>query len=69
MHYNPDSGAWVVKKRYYDDGRTLYWGDDISSVAMKGLKDGEMFTLLNADGTPHSIVMMDSFNEIREKKL
>ena len=33
------------------------------------LRDGETFTLLDADGNPFSRVLMDSYGQIREKRI
>ncbi|MCK9458724.1 MAG: hypothetical protein M0R80_03730 [Proteobacteria bacterium] len=59
--YNP--------KYYFDNARTLKWGENISEVNLESLACGEVFTLLGPDGEPHSKVLMDSHNQIREKKL
>lgn len=61
MKYNP--------KEYFHGGRTLTWGKDLSPGQMRALKNGEVFILLGEDGKPHSRVLMDSYNQIRERSV
>ena len=63
-----DSITWNPK-HYKNCGFTLKWGKDISSGDMDLLRKGEVFTLLDKKGNPYSIVLMDSYNQIREGKL
>lgn len=49
-----------------DNGRTLEWGKNISPENMTLLRQGEVFTLLDADGQPHKRILMDSYGTIRE---
>ena len=53
-------------KKYFSTGRTLDWGKDLTEEQMESLRKGEIFILLEEDGTRHSEVLMDSYNEIRE---
>jgi len=57
--YNP--------KRYFHNGRFFEWGKDLRPAQMDGLRAGEVFILLGKDGKPHSKVLMDSYDQIREK--
>jgi hypothetical protein len=54
-------------KEYSDNGKTLQWGKDISEPDMELLRNGEIFTLLDDNGTPKFKIFMDSYNVIREK--
>lgn len=56
-------------KRYYDNGRTLDWGKDLSPAEITALEDGEIFTLLSEDGKLFSAVLKDSYGRIREQKI
>lgn len=56
-------------KNYFSKGRTLEWEKDLTPEQMKALKKGEVFVLLGKDGSPHSRILMDSYNQIREKKI
>ena len=53
-------------KTYHDDGRTLKWEDSLTPEQEQAMQGGEVFTLLDAEGTPHSIVLKDSYGQIRE---
>ena len=57
--YNP--------KYYFDNARTLKWGENIPETNLENMACGEIFTLLGPDGNPHFKVLMDSCNQIREK--
>lgn len=61
MEYQP--------KEYFTKGRTLEWGKDLTPKQMKALKKGEVFILLGEDGKPHCRILMDSYNQIRERNL
>ena len=56
-------------KEYTDNGRTLEWGRKLSEENRQLLKKGEMFTLLDEKGVPYSTVLMDSYNQIRERRI
>ena len=56
-------------KKYFSKGRTLEWGKDLTSEQMETLKRGEIFILLGKDGKPHSEILMDSYNQIRERTI
>jgi len=53
-------------KKYFSNGRTLEWGKDLTEEQMESMRQGEIFILLNEDGTRHNEVLMDSYNQIRE---
>lgn len=57
--YNP--------KKHFSKGRTLEWGKDLTPKQMKALRKGEVFILMDKDGYAHSRVLMDSYNQIRER--
>jgi len=61
MEYQP--------KNYYSKGRTIEWGKDLTHDQMKALRSGEVFVLLGEDGKPFKRVLMDSYNQIRERNL
>lgn len=56
-------------KMYFNDGRTLKWGKNISSEHMGALREGEIFTLLNSNNVPTYFIFMDSYNKIWESKI
>jgi len=56
-------------KKYFSKGRTVEWGKDLTPEQMKALKKGEIFILLKKDGKPHSEILMDSYNQIRERAI
>jgi len=56
-------------KDYFFKGRTFEWDKDLTSKQMKALKKGEVFILLGEDGKPLARILMDSYNQIRERNL
>jgi hypothetical protein len=48
--------------------RELKWGENIPPEIMTALRNGETALLKDADGNPHSVVLMDYFGTIREKQ-
>lgn len=54
-------------KEYFSKGRTFEWGKDLTPEQMKALRKGEVFVLLGADGEPFKRILMDSYNQIRER--
>ena len=56
-------------KEYFSKKRTLTWDKDLTSKQMDALKKGEVFILLGEDGKPYSRVLMDSYDQIRERNL
>jgi len=56
-------------KEYFSKGRNLTWGKDLNPEQKKALRKGEVFTLLGKDGKPYSKVLMDSYDQIRERNL
>lgn len=56
-------------KEYHNIGRTLTWGRDLTAQEMDALRGGEVFTLQNQQGAPHSQVVMDSYGKIREMRV
>lgn len=61
MEYQP--------KEYFSKGRTFEWGKDLTPEQMEALRKGEVFVLLAADGKPTKRILMDSYNQIRERDL
>lgn len=53
-------------KTYFSNGAQLSWGQDLTDDEKNRLKQGEVFCLLSRDKLPHSLVLMDSYNQIRE---
>ena len=47
----------------------LQWGEDMPLVIFEALRNGETATLMNKNGEPHSLVLMDSLGQIRERPL
>lgn len=56
-------------KNYFSKDRTLEWEADLTPEQMEALRKGEIFVLLEQDGSPHSRILMDSYNQIREKRI
>ena len=56
-------------KKYFDNGRVLLWGEDLSPEASEAMLSGEIFTLLDPDGEPHRKVLKDTYNQIRERDI
>ena len=56
-------------KEYFNGGRTLKWGEDLTSEQSDAMFKGEIFTLLHRDGSPCSEILKDSYGRIREKLL
>lgn len=47
----------------------LAWDADIPSETMEKMRNGETVLLHGPDGQPHSILLMDYFGTIREKRV
>lgn len=56
-------------KEHFSKGGTFEWGKDLTLKQMRSLRKGEVFILLGEDGKPYSRVLMDSYNQIRERNL
>ena len=69
MKHKPGDVIEYQPKNYYSKGRTFEWGKDLTSAQMKALRKGEVFILLGADGKPLKRILMDSYNQIRERDL
>jgi len=54
-------------KEYFYKNRTFKWGEDLTPLQIRALKKGEVFVLLGKNGKPHSRILMDSYNQIRER--
>jgi len=57
-------GEWNLKS-YFNDGREVKWGEDLTEEEMDALRKGEVFTLMK-DGKPVKCVLMDSYDSIRD---
>lgn len=59
-----------TRPRYHFEGRTLAWGEDISSEHMCSmLEDAEVFVLLDEEGHAYSLLLRDMLGNLRERKL
>ena len=58
----------VIRETLYNKGWTLEWGKDLSEETKVALKNREIFTLLDKEGKPYSLILMDSFRQLREQK-
>ena len=67
MKHQPGDVIEYQPKKYFSKDRTFEWGKDLTPAQMKALKKGEVFTLLDADGKRLKRILMDSYNQIREK--
>lgn len=47
----------------------LRWGEDIPAEVMEALRRGETAMLHDEAGNPHSLVLMDTYGQIREKRV
>lgn len=47
----------------------LDWVSDIPAETMEAMRNGETALLHGPDGEPHSILLMDYFGTIREKRI
>ena len=56
-------------KDYFFNKRTLEWEKDLTIEQMEALKKGEVFHLLDKEGNPHSTILMDSYNQIRQRSI
>jgi hypothetical protein len=59
---------WNPKKYQYS-GRFLHWGENISPENRELMRKGEIFVLLDKNGKPYSEVLVDSYDQIRERKI
>lgn len=62
----PSEPPTFEPKTYFDNGRTVEWGADLSEETKAALAAGEVFTLLDTEGTPHSRLLHDSYGTLRE---
>ena len=69
MKHQPGDVIEYQPKKYFSKARTLKWGENLTPKQMKALRSGEVFTLLGEDGKPYKMILMDSFNTIREKAI
>jgi hypothetical protein len=53
-------------KTYFDAGRTVEWGKDLSQEVVAAMDAGEIFTLLDASGRPHARLLKDSYGTLRQ---
>lgn len=58
-----------LQKEYFNDDRTLEWGQNIPPEKLEGLRKGEILTLLDENGDPLKKIFMDSYDTIRQQKL
>jgi hypothetical protein len=56
-------------KTYFYRRRFLTWKKDLTKRQIKALRKGEIFVLLDAEGFPHAVILMDSYNQIRERAI
>ena len=69
MEHKPGDVLEYQPKKYFSKARTLKWGENLTPKQMKALRAGEVFTLLDADGKRYKMILMDSYNTIREKAI
>lgn len=56
-------------KKYFSKGRTLEWEKDLTPEQMDSLRKGEAFILLDKNKLPYRQILMDGYNQIRERKV
>lgn len=56
--YNP--------KIYFDNGRQLVWGKNLTKEQLGSMEKGEIFILMGKNGEPFSEVLKDSYGQTRE---
>ena len=69
MKHKPGDVIEYQPKNYFSKDRKLEWGKDLTPKQMKALRKGECFKLLDKDGKPYKMILMDSYNTIREKAI
>lgn len=69
MEHKPGDVLEYQPKKYFSKARTLEWGKNLTPKQMKALKKGEVFVLLGKDGKRLKRILMDSYNQIRERDL
>ena len=69
MKNQPGDVIVYQPKNYFSKGRTLEWGKDLTPAQMRALRKGEVFVLLSAEGKPLKRILMDSYNQMREREL
>src|SRR5690554_4067164 len=55
--------------KYFDNGRTLEWGKDLSQEYFEAMSKGEIFTLLDNKGQPFRRIFKDFYGELREHQV
>ncbi|MCK4792091.1 MAG: hypothetical protein KAV87_50650 [Desulfobacteraceae bacterium] len=69
MKHKPGDVIEYQPKNYFSKDRKFEWGKDLTPKQMKALRKGEVFVLLGEDGKPSKRILMDSYNQIRERDL
>ena len=69
MEHKPGDVLEYQPKKYFSKGRTFEWGKNLTPKQMRALRKGEVFVLLAEDGKPFKRILMDSYNQIRERDL
>ena len=69
MEHKPGDVLEYQPKNYFSKDRAIEWGKDLTRRQMKALRKGEVFKLLNKDGKPFKMILMDSYNMLREKAI
>jgi hypothetical protein len=54
-------------KDYYNNGRTMMWGVDLTAEQLAALDNGEVFLLYDATWNPYADVFKDSYGTTRER--
>jgi hypothetical protein len=54
---------------YYNKGRTVLWGKDLTDEDMESLRSGEIFILLDEIGASYCEILVDSYGQIREHRI
>jgi|GEM_PF-4538587 len=52
-----------------DEGRTTPWGVDLTPEIMDAMRNGEVFTVLDPSGKPHSKICIDPYGQMRQRAI
>jgi len=69
MKHQPGDVIEYQPKKYFSKDRAIEWGKDLTMEQRKALTKGEVFKLLDKNGKPFKMLLMDSYNILREKAI
>lgn len=69
MKHQPGDVIEYQPKKYFSKDRAIKLGKDLTPKQMKALRKGEVFKILGKNGKPFKMILMDSYNMLREKAI